>query len=201
MEKWPSSGAALPGLCPSDLCWVCSLCFGGQMAYVQSLMWNMGLLRSLNTVECVLTCLAVQGDSSMSGCSCQLRILMIGVRCSSQWAGTIEPYIVVCVSYSRVFSWHFYFSATLNVLSPQVLGPSVNCGESEKIFPVKPAGFMGWWGLLIYPRSPFPVLFSTWECNEYPKTVTKWVPRHAYSPRKRRTPALWVTHAWVKKMS
>lgn len=54
------------------------------MAYVQSLMWNMGLLRSLNTVECVLTCLAVQGDSSMSGCSCQLRILMIGVRCSSQ---------------------------------------------------------------------------------------------------------------------
>lgn len=83
---------------------------------------------------------------------------MIGICCSSQSAGTIEPYIVVCVSFSRVFSWHFYFSATLNVLSPKVLGPSVNCGESEKIlpcktFPVKPAGFTG--GYSSTPGVPF----------------------------------------------
>lgn len=98
-------------------------------------------------------------------------MLMIGI-CSSQSAGAIEPYIVVCVSYSRVFSWHFYFSATLTVLRPKVSGPPVNCGESEKI-PVRPAGSTGWWGLLVYPGSPFAIVFSTWERDEHPKTVTK----------------------------
>lgn len=50
-----------------------SVCFGVQIACIESLVWSMDLLPSLNTIECVLThgapCLATQGDSSMNCCS------------------------------------------------------------------------------------------------------------------------------------
>lgn len=78
-------------------------------------------------------------------------MLMIGNCCSFQSAGATEPYIVVCVSYSRVFSWHFYFSATLNVLSPKVSGPSVNGGESEKILSCKTSWLHGVVGVTRLP--------------------------------------------------
>lgn len=77
-------------------------------------------------------CLAVQGDSSMSCCSAPTTHAHDWYLLFFPVSRRFEPYIVVCVSYSRVFSWHFYFSATLNVLSPKVSGPSVNGGESRE---------------------------------------------------------------------
>lgn len=147
-----------------------------------------------------MPCLAVQDDSSMSCCSTPAAhphdwyLLFFPVNRRYRALHCCLCFLQYSVGiFTSVLHWMYSaqkFQAPLwTVVNPR------------RFFPVKPAGFMGWWGLLVYPRSPFPIVFSTWERDEHPKTVTEWVPRHAYSPRKCRTPPppRYVSDACVNK--